>query len=75
MRHGSSTFLRQYGASDIVVMFHGWSDLLAGRDIPGIVAWSIAALRDADDALENAGEIGQTATLMFALKDGAFPAT
>ena len=56
-------------------MFHGWSDLLAGCDIPGIVAWSIAALRDADDALENAGEIGQTATLMFALKDGAFPAT
>jgi hypothetical protein len=56
-------------------MFHGWSDLLAGRDIPGIVAWSIAALRDADDALENAGEIGQTAKLMFALKDGAFPAT
>ena len=41
--------------------------------------WSLgypeAALRDADDALRNAREIGQAATLMFALNHAAIPYT
>src|SRR5262249_19799762 len=38
-----------------------------------LLGYPEAALRDADDALKNAREIGQTATLMFALNHAVVP--
>ena len=40
-----------------------------------LLGYPEAALRDADDALKNAREIGQAATLMFALSHAAIPYT
>ena len=51
----------------------GFNPVLIGRIALWLLGYPEAALRDADDALEDAREIGQAATLMFALDRDPIP--
>ena len=44
-----------------------WQFYPIGRGLCGCLAYPEAALKDADDALKDARDIGQAASLMFAL--------